>query len=244
MDNQLYTAASGLVARQRQLDLIAHNLANAATTGFHRDGALFRQHLTQAADPLHPRSMVANSGVLLEATYMTEEGGPLRNTGGPLDLALRGQGFFAVETPAGVRYTRAGAFTRDAEGRLVTTAGHPVLDDRRREILLPPGTLEVQGDGQLHVGGLPAGQVGVFELPPQFLAHEGGDLVRPVTGFEPEPMTEPEVLAGYLEGSNVNPILELALLIETQRAFEAYQKLIHLTANEIDRRAIELGIPR
>jgi flagellar basal-body rod protein FlgF len=152
--------------------------------------------------------------------------GSLSQTGGSLDLALEREGFFMVQTPAGNRLTRAGAFMTSAEGELVTADGHPVLDEGQAPIALPPGarSIGVGSDGTISADGQPVGRVGIFDQPDRArLRHEGGTLFT-ADGAEPAP--EAVVRQGFLEESNVNPVLEIARMIEVQRAYELGQSFL------------------
>lgn len=204
--------ASGLMA---EMQSIAHNIANASTTGYRREGAVFAEHVTA----LEGAPSVSQAHLHGRVTDRSQ--GALTTTGAPFDLAIEGEGFFQVGTPDGIRLTRAGAFTPDDAGILRTPAGHAVLDDGGAPILVPPdaGPIAVAPDGTLSTPLGPMGRIG--------LVRPGGaaDVTREAgTLFRAEgavPTEEARIVQGALEQSNVEPITEIARMIAVQRAYEA-----------------------
>ncbi len=153
MDSGLYAAYTGLLARTQALDTAANNLANAGTVGFRAQRDYFRGVLAGIGDET-PASQVGNAvndfGIL--GGNMIDQGqGAMTATGNPLDMALNGQGFFAIQTKDGVQYTRDGAFTRSDTGVLQTAQGEPVLDGNGQPITIPTGTISVGADGTISV---------------------------------------------------------------------------------------------
>jgi flagellar basal body rod protein FlgG len=230
----LYIAASGALARLRDLDIVANNLANADTIGFKRDRPVFQAVLESSlsgedAAPIAGapgRSFASVDGVASDFAS-----GAAASTGGALDVALRGRGFFEVETPAGPRYTRAGAFQVAADGTLVTSGGLPVQGDGgplqtggRAAQLLASGEL-------VDERGVALGRLRVVDFAsPERLIKEGEGLYRSADGLEPETLESFELLPGSLEQSNVEPVRELAALVVLQRAFDAAMRT--LTADD------------
>ncbi len=214
----LIARQSGLAAEMRA---IANNIANADTTGFRREGVVFAEHVRRVAGGEPSLSIAA-----AEARTISPVQGALATTGGPLDLAIEGEGFFLVATPAGERLTRAGAFALSAAGDLVTQDGHPVLDAGGAPLFVPPGTadLAVAADGTVSAAGRFLGQVGVVvPADPQGLAREAGTLFASEGGTLPA--EDAQVRQGMLERANVAPIAELTRMIEVQRAYELGQSL-------------------
>jgi flagellar basal body rod protein FlgG len=242
MFGQLYTAASGLIAEERALQITTNNLANARTPAFAPDRAVFSTYLEQAAEGPAGVGAPAPRQVLLSGVWRSLDGGPLRNTGNPLDLALEGRGFFQVDTPAGERLTRAGNFTRDGAGQLVTGTGYPVLDANGQPILLPPGDeLVVTPDGTLSLDGAFVAQLGVVDAPEGVLVRDGNSLWRTADPAAELVPAEARVLQATLEESGVQVTGELARMISGQRLFEMQQRLVDVTANTIARQALELS---
>jgi flagellar basal-body rod protein FlgF len=219
---------AGIVALSRQsglareLQSVANNIANLSTTGYRREGMLFAEFVK--ALPIEGGSVALTEA---RARYFDAAQGSLEETGGSLDLAIEGEGFFTVRTPEGERLTRAGAFTRNAEGVVVNMDGHPLLDEGGGEILIPfeATATAVSSDGTLSVDGEPVARIGLVTVEDQTkLFREAGVLFRADTA--PMPVADGRVLQGFLEQSNVNPVAELARMVEVQRAYEYGQKLM------------------
>ncbi|MGB1208831.1 MAG: flagellar hook-basal body complex protein, partial [Paracoccaceae bacterium] len=159
--------------------------------------------------------------------------GQLGRTGGQLDVAIEGDGFFLIETPNGERLTRAGAFSPNAAGDLVTPDGFRVLDAGGAPVFIPPDAdqVAIAPDGTISAGDRLLGQIGLVQpIDPQGMVRETGVAFRADAGFEPVP--EPKMVQGFLEDSNVDPILQMARMIEVQRAYEMGQNFLK---NENDR---------
>ncbi len=239
---QLYTAASGMVAGEQTLEIVSGNLANVRTPGYRADRPMFAEYLSQVAAARVPGGRpVAPNGVLLASSWRPEEQGPLRQTGNDLDLALNGPGWFRIGTKNGERLTRAGLFTRGADGRLTTEQGYDVLDTSGNPIKLPEGRLVVTPDGSVTVDDAVVAQLGLAEAPAQALLREGETLWAPQGPVKPLIGGTTRIAQGYLEESGVNATSELVNLITAQRHYEMQQKLLDLTANTLARRAIELA---
>lgn len=229
----LYISAEGAQVQQRRLEVIANNLANVETTGFKRDVAMFQARFAEAIQQGtdYPGSRTVNDlggGVKIIDTATDYSGSSLRETGIDTDFAVNGDGFFQVRgKDGGVYLTRAGDFTLDFEGRLITQSDEPVLNEAGDEILVDgtrpwavhPGGRIVQ-DGTSQTIGL---------VKPQSLGDlvkVGGNLFRPLAPALPVAETERDIRQGYLEQSGVNPTREMMAMIETSRAFEANTRLI------------------
>ena len=213
------TRQSGLM---KEMQSVANNIANVSTTGFRREGVVFAEHVK--ALPMEGGSVAMTSA---RGRFTEDLQGALVQTNGVLDLAIEGDGFFRVLTPAGERLTRAGAFTRDGEGTVVTFDGHPLLDEGGGPIAIPfeARAISVAADGTLSVDGNPAALVGLVAAGDETqLFRETGVLFR--YDGEPEPVEGGRVLQGFIEQSNVSPVAEMARMIEVQRAYESGQKLM------------------
>lgn len=219
------TATFATLARQsgllREMRIVANNVANAATTGFRSEQLVFSE-MVQAAPG---RSSVSMPRARIQLTSPIQ--GALTQTGGSLDMAIEGDGFFMVETPEGNHLTRAGNFALTATGDLVTPGGHRVLDPGEAPVFLPPGVeqIHVGRDGTVSADGRAIGQIGVFAPEnPVAMQRRDGVLFRPDTAVEP--VETPRVLQGFLEGSNVNAIVEVARMVEIQRGYELGQSFL------------------
>ncbi len=219
MDNASYAALTRQSGLMREMQIVANNIANASTTGFRAEGIMFSEHINALGPDANSLSMAT---ARVRDTIMTQ--GSLTQTGGTFDLAIEGEGFFVVETPNGQRLTRAGAFSPNENGDLVTPEGHPVLDAGGAPLFVPQGAgpIGIGADGTVSAGGQPIGQVGVVTPDdPNQMFRESGVLFDARGGFTPAPGGR--VLQGFLEESNVNPILQVSRMIEVQRAYELGQ---------------------
>lgn len=208
---------SGLLNEMR---LVANNIANSATTGFRQEGLVFSEYIKSS--PSQP-SLSMSRAQVRNTSY---EQGTLTQTKGDFDFAIEGEGFFLVETQSGERLTRAGSFSPNAEGDLVTPEGYRVLDAGRAPVFIPPGMqIGVASDGTISTDGQPVGQIGIFTpVDPLDLQREDGVLFRSDQGVAPT--DQAKVVQGFLESSNVDPILQFARMIEVQRAYEMGQSFL------------------
>jgi flagellar basal-body rod protein FlgF/flagellar basal-body rod protein FlgG len=153
MDSGYYAAMTGLVARTQALDTAAANLANAQTPGYRAEREYFRSVLLGPDAFDSQLGQTVNNYGLLGGDQLSMAQGAIQQTGNPLDLAIQGQGFFEIQTPAGVRYTRDGSFHRARNGQLMTAAGEPVLSSKGKPIPIPPGKVTLGADGTVSVAG-------------------------------------------------------------------------------------------
>ncbi|MGB3387246.1 MAG: flagellar basal-body rod protein FlgF [Pseudaminobacter sp.] len=217
MQDGLYVALSAQIALERRLTTIADNVANASTVGFRATGVKFED----VVSGLGEKSVsFASTG----DTYLSPAAGSLRETGNPFDFAIKGDAWFGIETPAGTVMTRDGRFTMLETGQLVSIEGYPVLDAGGAPIQLDPrnGAPEAGADGVLRQDGQLVGALGLFNFTPgpNFTRYGNSGIVPPGA---PEPIVDRidiGVAQGFLEESNVNPMLEMTRLIAVQRAFE------------------------
>jgi flagellar basal-body rod protein FlgF len=224
MERGLYIAASGMLAEQVRQDQIANDLANASTPGYKADRAAQRAFgdlllsNTATGQPVGPLGF----GAQIAETVTDVSSQPLRQTGEPLDFAIEGEGWFAVRTDAGVRYTRNGAFTQGPGGQLVDQAGHPVLSQNGRPVTVATGTVD-------------AGRLGVFAVTDPL--KQGESLF---TGTA-RGRGDGRVTSGALEGSGVDPARAMVDMISSLRSFEAGQKAITTIDETLQRAATQVG---
>ena len=230
MGSDLYLAASGAAARLRDLDVVANNLANADTTGFKRDSAVFEASLAAAlrdpqGHPLPGPDATAFVDASLVATDFSR--GPVSTTGAPLDVAIQGPGFFEVDTPDGPRYTRAGSFAVNAARQLSTPDGNPVLGEGG-PIGLGSRSVEIRATGEVvDDQGSVVGRLQVVDFDPvDGLEKVGNSLYRAPDGVFPAPRPDAVLLPRSLERSNVVPVKELTTLLLLQRAYDMNMQVI------------------
>ncbi|MGB9154580.1 MAG: flagellar basal-body rod protein FlgF [Alphaproteobacteria bacterium] len=221
---------SSQMALQRSVDIIANNIANSSTTGFKREGIAFDTALKHAGGG---GAMGSTSYVYDKATYRDSSPGTISTTGNPLDFAIQGPGYFQIQTPQGVQYTRDGAFRTNAQGQLVTSTGMPVLDTAQQPIAFPDDAknITISGDGfvtaQSGTGATRAqlGKISVVTFADdQQVVPAGGDLLT--TTQAPIPVTTNPLVQGAIEESNVKPISEITDLIAVQRAYEQSTNIV------------------
>lgn len=218
MDNAGYTTLTRQSGLMREMQVVANNIANANTTGYRQEGVIFSEYVQAVEEG--PSLSMANGNVR-NTSYAQ---GVLTQTGGQFDFAIEGDAFFLIETPQGERLSRAGSFTPNAEGDLVTNDGYRVLDAGGAPVFIPPDAsdLSVASDGTISAGGTPLGQLGlVIPVDPTEMTRQSGILFDAPSGVEPA--ENGRVVQGFLEGSNVNSVLQIARMIEVQRAYEMGQ---------------------
>ena len=203
----------------KELSIVAQNIANVGTDGYKREAAVFAEYIDG-----RPGDASLSMGSLRgHVPDMVQ--GELRETGGRLDVAIDGDGWFGIQRGEEILLTRAGRFQRDAEGLMVTADGYPLVDDAGAPVQLPEGAADITigVDGTITSGGFAVAQVGVLTADPQNMVRVGDNLWRnegPL-GF----VADPVIRQGFVETSNVSAVTEMARLIETQRLFEAGSSL-------------------
>lgn len=233
MDNAIYTMLTRQSGLMREFTTVANNVANMGTTGFKAEHGVFSEYIRNietGADQPNGATSLSMGRLGAHATDLSD--GSLKVTGGELDMALSGDGFFQVQTPAGQRLTRAGHFMLNAERILVNPQGHPVLDTGGGEIAIPQeaASIKVGRDGTISSDGIELGRVGVFTADTLSLRREGNNLW---TGANVQNVETPNIASGFLEDSNVNPVLEMARMTEVQRHYDAGQSLLDLEDERI-----------
>jgi flagellar basal-body rod protein FlgF len=239
MDPLTITAASGLRSRMESLDMLANNLANAATSGYKKDSESYSLYMSAVAlaegadaDP------VTAALPVIERNWTDFSQGVIQDTGSPLDLALSGEGFFAVQGKGGPLYTRSGHFQVTADGNLATTEGYPVLlndgTTLQPDALRP---LQISASGVISQSGQELGQLSIVRFDTMTaLSKAGGAYYK--TLEQPRDATGAEVLQGKLEGSNVSTPESAVRLINVMRQFEMLTKVVQINA-EMNRKATE-----
>ncbi len=233
MDSTGYITLTRQSGLMREMQVVANNIANAATTGFRQEGVIFSEYVRgmQGGESLSMgQGNVRNTSL---------EQGALTQTGGTFDFAIEGDGYFLIETPDGERLTRAGSFTPNGAGDLVTHDGYRVLDAGGAPVFIPPDvqSIAVSPDGTISADGLLVGQIAlVAPTDTSGMTRQSGVMFSADDGFEPTEAAR--VLQGFIEASNVDPIGQLARMIEIQRAYEMGQSFLD-SEDERVRRAMD-----
>lgn len=238
MQNGLYVALSSQIALEKRLTTIADNVANSGTVGFRATGVSFED----VVSGLGRKSVsFASAG----DTYLSGASGPLRQTGNQYDFAIQGDAWFGIATPGGTVMTRDGRFTMLETGQMVSLEGYPVLDAGGAPLQLDPrnGPPVAGRDGIVRQNGQLVGAIGLFSFNPgpNFIRYGNSGVIPP---SEPEPVVDrPDigVVQGFVEDSNVNPVLEMTRLIMVQRAFESASSLVRDSETALDDAIRTLG---
>jgi flagellar basal-body rod protein FlgG len=241
MSGGMYLAAAGALVQQMRLQLLANDVATINTVGYKGETSVFRvPEETQLAAglPSAEGSQSLSPYAPPFSTMVDFSQGAIHQTGNPLDVALNGEGFFNVQTPDGIQYTRQGSFTLNTDGVLVTQDGHPVLGEGG-QITIEGGNVEIDATGGVYADGDEVGrlQVTAFADNDSLAKTGNGRFVSKdpaAAGNRPE---NTGVRQGHLESANVNPVKAMTEMIETSRAFEAYQKVIQ-SADEATEKSI------
>ncbi|WP_027185740.1 flagellar basal-body rod protein FlgF [Desulfovibrio inopinatus] len=246
MDQSSLSALYGALSNELRMNTITNNLANANTSGYKKDRLTFEDTFIRYAHDWEPNPrpsirtkkllpdsyVVAKPRLALQTVDFSQ--GPLQVTGNKLDLALNGPGFFKVQSDEGEMYTRNGEFYRSNEGILVNTEGYTVLGDGG-EIEIPDGRrIDIDRGGRIFVDGAQIGTIDVVSVDnEEGLMKVGQNLFTPkdgaAVGEAAVDVNETTVNQGYLEKTNIQVVEEMAHMIETQRAHEAYTKVLQTT---------------
>ncbi|MGB3338608.1 MAG: flagellar basal-body rod protein FlgF [Devosia sp.] len=238
MENAQLISLSRQIALQRQMDVVANNVANINTTGFKAENILFEEYVMPVArDQDFPRLDQPLSYVQDWATIHDLSGGSMVQTGNEYDVGLNGDGFFAVQTPAGERWTRSGAFQLNSAGALVDLNGNPVLGEGGPIQFGPEENgILIAADGSVSSSAGPKGKLRIVEFEnAQELTREGNNLFA---GGTPVAATNTRAMQGFIERSNVSGVAEMAEMIRVTRAYESAASLAQ-KQDELRRSAIQ-----
>jgi flagellar basal-body rod protein FlgF len=222
MDSPGYIILSRLSAQLRSQNLAAHNLANADTPGYRATRPVFAEHPALQRDTRRIPGSREVDYTWDRASWRDETAGPITRTGNPLDVAISGEGYFAVDTPRGERFTRAGRFTIAPDGRLVDQGGNPVMNEAGNPIAISPGDtrIEIQGDGSIRSENGDIGRLRVVRFGNNQNLRSEGDRLFDAAGQQAEPIDRPAVVQGAVEGSNVQSVIELTRMMAELREFQ------------------------
>ncbi|HVJ05302.1 MAG TPA: flagellar basal-body rod protein FlgF [Candidatus Saccharimonadales bacterium] len=236
MNNGIYAASTGLLARTQELDLAANNLANANTSGFRGERVSFKTQMMSASANASTRAV--NSFGVLGSPRTDFSQGSMQQTGNSLDVALEGSGYLAVQSPTGIQYTRNGNFHLTKTGALATAQGFPVLGDKG-PITLPQGEVEISSSGVISVDGDVAAQLKLTDFDSSVPLTSMGEAYYSAPLAAATPATQLTVRQGALESSNINPVESAVGLIEIQRNAEMMQRALSTFHTEFNRIAAE-----
>jgi len=229
MENAVLVGLSRQVALHRELEIVANNIANLNTTGFKSDGALFEQYLMPVARDEGFTGIDSRLNFVQDrASWLDLGQGPIQQTSNPLDIALEGSGFLAVQTPRGERYTRNGALQINNSGELVTSEGYKVLGESGpitfqngdRDITINnDGSIRVREGSSANVDSS-RGKLRIVDFQyPQQLKKDGSSTFEAGGNLQPRAVTDSRIVQGAVEKSNVQGVLEMTRLIEVSRSY-------------------------
>jgi flagellar basal-body rod protein FlgF len=218
-------AAARQMTIQQEMDAIANNVANANTIAYKANRVTFNAYVSR------PRGASAMNAMIfpqMATPYREIKEGAINATGNPLDVAIRGQGYMAVATPQGERYTRNGHLSIDVSGQLVAPGGQPILDTNSRPITIPQGAgdITIGTDGSVSAGEQRLGQIRLVSFAdPQALKRIGGGLYT-AGNATPQPAQNAQIAQYSLEGANIEPVIEMTRMMEVARAYQGAQKIL------------------
>ena len=234
MSHGIWSATSGADAQLALLDAAANNAANASTNGYRGDQVSFKQALSGARATATSPRFVTRSGTGVDSSQ-----GSMTTTGRPLDVAIKGEGYFVVKTAAGERYTRAGQLDIGSDGLLRTKAGDALLGTDNRTISMKgaaSGDARVEGDGTVRAGGSSVGKLKIVTFTGP-LSKEGAQVLRAdAASGAPTVVSAPSIEMGALEMSNVSVVHAMVDMVTATRAFDACEKVIE-AFSDADRKA-------
>lgn len=243
MDSGFYAACAGFAAQAQALELVANNLANLGTAGFRGERANFRSLLAGSDGILsNPVNVAVNDFGVLGGSHVDLASGTMSATGNPMDMAVAGPGFFAVQSGQEVLYTRNGGFHRTQTGQVVTAEGNPVLGEQG-PILLPNGIVSASSDGTISVDGAAVAKLRVVEFPPGTALDAVGNSLYRAPAKSAVPAVSSSVRQGMLENSNVSPVEAVVQLIGIQRTAEMMQRALTLFDSQMNQIAAQ-DLPR
>ncbi len=241
MQSGLYVSLSSQIALERRLTTIADNMANVNTTGFRATNVKFDEVMSNTQNELGAKVAFVSQG----NDYLSERHGEIQKTGNPLDFAVKGDAWFAINTPVGKVLTRDGRFTMSETGELLSSRGYPVLDAGGAPIQVPRdgGPIAVAADGNIYQNGKQVGSLGLFaaDLAVGFVRYENSGVIPTQAPAAVVNRSDIGVMQGFLEQSNVNAIGEMTELIQVNRAFESITALIRDSEGSFEEAIKTLG---
>lgn len=238
MQSSLYVALSAQVALQRRMETIANNVANASVAGFRGEQTKFEALLSDTATE---SVAFASSG----DTYINRSAGQVERTGNPLDIAVQGDAWLAIQTPSGTVYTRDGRMQITAGGELQSIDGYPILDVGGAPIQIDPnaGPPQIASDGMMTQNDRQIGAVGLFTIAPNasLSRYENSGVIPDQPATPALDFTQVGILQGHIEGANVNPMWEMSQLITVSRSYEAVSNSISQSEDSLHEAIKALG---
>jgi len=239
MNSGMFASLSGNLKAEKRIDIIGHNLANINTPGYKRDKIGFEAMLAGTTNQV-PQNTTADPILQKDQMYIDYSAGLTSPTGNSFDLAIEGDGFFVVESPEGMAYTRQGNFHLNATGELVTVDGYRV-QGQGGPVQIKGSNIEIGNNGEITADGTRVGAISIVDFPqPYALKKIGSALFQPENNQIVSQNATGQVKQGYIEGSNVEVITEMVLMIQASRDYESYSKVIK-GFDDMNAKAVDLG---
>jgi flagellar basal-body rod protein FlgG len=243
----LYTSASAMQTNTKRMNVTSNNLANADTDGYKKEGTVqrsFNEMLISRYDNNGKEELgTLGTGVEVDQSYTDFREGNIQHTNNKLDLAIKGSGFFALQTPEGIRYSRNGNFYLNDQNQIVDSQGNFLLNQDNEPIQIVPGReISINNQGQIFLGELEGERINLVDFENyEQLTKMGNNLYQAEEGIEEIEVNQSSIMQGYLEGSNVNIVEEMVSMIEVTRAYESNQKVIQTIDNSLDKAVNDVG---
>ncbi|MBU3917028.1 flagellar basal-body rod protein FlgF [bacterium] len=251
----IYSLLSAMKGQQRQMDSVSNNLANVNTAGFKKDQVLFREYYNEFVGQdleseeeqfahgefISPYSRGSTSFVMPDHVSPSMSQGSFKSTDNPYDLAIKSEGFFTVETPFGLRYTRNGEFLRNQEGYLITTSGDKVMG-KNGPIKITGKQFSVGSEGSIIIDGNEVDSLNIvgFKEPNRLTKMGNSYWVPSSTEQKPTVLDNAVIHQGVIEGSNVDSVQEMVKMITVNRSYEASQKVM-TSLDDLDDKSISIA---
>lgn len=242
----IYTAASSMLTHQEKMNLISNNLANVSTSGYKKDEGIqesFPEMMISLLEKGKQNREIGSlgTGVHLQQTYTDFTQGSFISTGNKLDLAIEGDGFFVLQTPNGLRYTRNGNFTLNNNGQIVSNQGYPLMGEEGPLQVIPGREIIITENGQLFFDELQGGRILVVDFPDSNQLSKIGENLYS-SDYEAEQQVQGYFIKqGFLENSNVNLVQEMVKMIEASRYYDINQKVITAYDGTLDKVVNSVG---
>ncbi len=246
MIRSFYIAGTGMLTQRAKMDVVINNITNGDTIGYKGDKVLTRSFGDMMLDRLHDPDFASrqyvgpqNTGLYVDELITDFEQGPIQTTNQATDMMIQGNGFFTVQTPQGIAYTRAGNFSTNAAGDLLTQEGYYVLGQGGGRINLGPGgpdRMQVTADGTIYVDGQQRARLQVVDFQDRgVLRKQGNNLFAPLGNQAPQQAQNYNILQNAVEGSNVEMAAAVSDMLMTNRVYESSQRILRMTDESLSR---------
>ncbi len=250
MLRSFYIAGTGMLTQRSKMDVIINNITNSDTNGYKKDQVISQSFQDMLLSRLDDPSILSrtpyvgpqNTGIYVDELVTDFTQGPMEQTDQRTDIAISGDGFFSVQTPNGVRYTRSGDFQVDANGTLLTQEGYYVLGQNGGMINVGTGDFTVKSDGTIFVNNQQVNQLRIVQFADNgVLRKQGSNLYYAYNAEQPQVMANPTLAQGMLEGSNMEIGREMADMLMTNRVYDSNQRILKMVDESLSKTVNDIG---